>query len=403
MKNIWIVNHYATLEDEPATRSYDFAKKLVKKGYKTTILASSFSHYKFQEKKNYRRKKYLTEEHEGVKFIWIKTFPYYRNNWRRVFNMIIFSWRVFYVGRKLEEKPNIIIGVSVHPLAALSAYFLAKNKNSRFFLEITDLWPEILIDMGIVSKKSPVVFILRKLEKFLFDRAEKIITLWPLAYKYIEKLGFPKEKVTWIPHFVDFVRFTDLRPYDGGINKKIFKFIYSGIHSDYANLETVIEAASILQKENEKRVKFIFVGNGSEKLKLVRMAEELKLENLEFMDMIPKTEIYKVLNEADALIFTLKNMPLLLKYGISSNKLIDYLAAGRPLIFSANSDNNPVKEARAGITVSAQNSKDFVLAVKNIINLKPEQRFQMGQNARKYAEKYHDLNILVKKLEDLWN
>lgn len=403
MKNIWIINHYATLEDEPATRSYDFAKKLVEKGYKVTILASSFSHYRFQEKKDYCGNNYLFENHNGIKFIWIKTFPYYRNNWRRVFNMIIFSWRVFCVGKKLKDNPNIIIGVSVHPLAAFSAYFLAKNKGSRFFLEITDLWPEILIDMGIISKKTPVVFMLRKLEKFLFRRAEKIITLWPFAYRYIEGLGFSKEKVVWIPHFVDFSRIKNLEPYDGGINKKYMKFFYFGIHSDYAGLEAIIESASILQKENEKRAKFIFVGNGSEKAKLIRMAEKLNLKNVEFLDMIPKTEMHKIMNEADVFIFTLKNMPLLLKYGISSNKLIDYLAAGRPLIFSANSDNNPVKEAGAGITVPAQSPKDFVLAVQNMINLEPSQRVKMGQNAREYAEKHHDLNILVKKLEDLWS
>ena len=191
---IWIFNHYATKPDESATRHYDFGKELIKKGHKITIFASAFSHYKSKIKYLEPNEKWREEEIvEGLRFIWIRTFPYNKNNWRRFMNMISYSWRAFWIARKLKEKPDVIIGVCVHPFAAYIGYLLSKKKKSRFFFEVTDLWPQILVDMGIFSNRSPVTLSLRVLEKFLYKRAEKIITLWPYAHRYITNLGIPRK------------------------------------------------------------------------------------------------------------------------------------------------------------------------------------------------------------------
>ena len=85
--NIWILNHYATTSDEPATRSYDIGKQLVKKGHRVTVFASSFSHYKFREKVLQSGENWKAEDYDGVRFIWLKTFPYRGNGYCRVVNM----------------------------------------------------------------------------------------------------------------------------------------------------------------------------------------------------------------------------------------------------------------------------------------------------------------------------
>ncbi|MCS7231816.1 MAG: hypothetical protein RMJ67_06735 [Elusimicrobiota bacterium] len=87
--NIWIFNHYAITPNLPGgTRHFDFGKELIKRGYKVAIFASSFHYSLLKETKEYNKKSFIVEEYEGVKFIWIKTFPYNRNNWKRVFNML---------------------------------------------------------------------------------------------------------------------------------------------------------------------------------------------------------------------------------------------------------------------------------------------------------------------------
>lgn len=86
---------------------------------------------------------------------------------------------------------------------------------------------------------------------------------------------------------------------------------------------------------------------------------------------------------------------------MSSNKLCDYLAAGRPVIFACNSINNPVKEARAGLSVPAENPEAMAQAIRELATLTPEQRIEMGRNGRAYVEKHHDIRVLAAKFESV--
>ena len=398
--NIWILNHYATTPDEPTTRSYDIGKQLVKDGNRVTIFASSYSHYKFTEKVLRPGENWRAEAHEGVRFLWLRTFPYRGNDWHRVMNMLSYAWRAFWVGMRQKDKPDVIIGTCVHPLAVLTAYILSVFKKSRFFFEVTDLWPQTLVDMGTLSEKSPITRGLRTLEKFLYKRAEKIIILLPHADDYITSLGIPRYKITWIPNGVDLSRYEELRQYDGG-NAKSFTIMYLGGHTISNALETVLKAAKILQDEGKYNIRFVFVGDGTEKPKLMELSNDLCLRNVEFRDQVPKNEIAKVMGEADAFISSSRNVPGLHKYGISFNKLFDYLSSGRPVLFANSASNNPVGEACAGITVPPENAEALAQAAIRIVAMKPEERIQMGKNGIEYVKKHHDIMVLANKLEGI--
>ena len=114
------------------TRHYDFSKELVKRGHEVTIFASSFHYSQHKELKLNKNEKYKTENIDGINFVWIKTFPHQKNDWRRVLNMVSYMWRACWIGRRITKvnqnisKPNMIIGSSVHLLAVLSAHCLSK-------------------------------------------------------------------------------------------------------------------------------------------------------------------------------------------------------------------------------------------------------------------------------------
>lgn len=397
--NIWILNHYASTPDEPTTRSYDIGKELVKKGHKVTVFASSFSHYKFIEKVLQPSENWKAENCDGVRFIWLKTFPYKGNDWRRVFNMLSYAWRAFRVGRGLKEKPNVIIGTCVHPLAVLSAYILSIFKKSRFFFEVTDLWPQTLVDTGALSERSPVTWVMRSLERFHYHKAEKIIALFPHADDYIAGLGISKDRITWIPNGVDLSRYDGLRQYDGG-SSSTFTVMYLGGHTLSNALEVVLQAARVQQDVGRNNIRFVFVGDGAEKPNLLKLSKDLGLHNVEFRNQVPKNELFEVMGEADAFILSLRDIPLY-KYGISLNKLCDYLASGRPILFAGNSSYNPVEEAKAGITVPPENPEALAQAITKLVTLKPEERIQMGKNGLEYVKKHHDIRVLADKLEEL--
>jgi glycosyltransferase involved in cell wall biosynthesis len=337
-----------------------------------------------------------SEDHEGVRFVWLRTFPYNRNDWRRVLNMLSYAFRAVLVGRELDERPDAIIGSSVHPFAVVSAYVLSLMRKSRFLFEVRDLWPQSLIDAGAWKERSPITWAFRKLETFLYKKADLIITLLPYAHEYITGLGIPREKIVWIPNGADLTRYEKLTGYDGGTTPP-FTIMYLGAHGRMNALDVIIDAAGIIQSKGVNQLRFVFVGDGPAKNELVRYAEKKLLSNVEFRRPVPKSELFAVMGEADAFVFNLEDLPF--NYGVSSNKLFDYLASGRPVLFAGNTANNPVTESGAGFGVPARSPEQLADAVIRLIALTPAERIAMGENGLAFMRAKHDIRLLAAAFE----
>jgi len=403
--NIWIFNHYAITPDMPGgTRHFDLGQELVRRGHQVTIFASSFHHYLHREIRLKPRERWKIEHVDGVTFVWIRTPPYRCNDWRRVRNMVAFMFRAWWLGRTIPrrvsnvEEPDVVIGSSVHLLAVLAAYWVAKYYRAKFIMEVRDLWPQAIIDMGELSARHPIVKVLQALERFLYRRAEKIITLLPLAHEYITACGVPREKVIWIPNGVDLSRFEDFEPAassGGG-----FKVMYLGAHGQTNALDVLIEAAKIVQDKGLEEIKFVLVGDGPEKLRLIALAKDLGLRNVEFRQSVPKGEVTTTIQQADALLFNLEKVEVF-KYGISSNKLFDYMAAGKPVISSVEALANPIEEAQCGLTVPPRDPEALTEAVIKLYEMPKEEREAMGRRGLEYVEKYHAIPVLADRLDEV--
>ena len=135
-KTLWVLNHYAISPDMPGiTRHFDLALELVKKGHDVTIFASGFDHSTRKYVKITPEEKMKVETYDGVRFVWVNTFPYKDNNWRRVVNMLSYGWRVLWCDRGIP-KSDVIIGSSMHPFAALAGWWLARRHKARFVLKL---------------------------------------------------------------------------------------------------------------------------------------------------------------------------------------------------------------------------------------------------------------------------
>lgn len=149
------------------------------------------------------------------------------------------------------DRPDVVIGTCVHPLAPLTAYLLSRKHNGRFFYEVTDLWPQSLIDMGAIGKKHPVAIGLRFLEKFLFKRSEKIISILPNIQPYVKDLGLDQDKVEWIPNSVNIKHFQNIVPSNRDVSQG-FKISYLGGLSAYQGLEHILYAAAKVIQISDK-------------------------------------------------------------------------------------------------------------------------------------------------------
>ena len=385
---IWIVNHYAVPPTVPGgTRHYTLAHELIRRGHEVTIIASNFNHGTHQNTSNLDQN-YRYEVIQEVPFLWIHTPPYTGNTVGRVRNMMTFAMRALSpkATRQLE-KPDVIIGSSQHMLAVLSAELLARRYKIPFVFEVRDLMPQTLIDVMGMSPRHPLIWMLEKLEKYLYRRAARIISLLPGAVEHIAGKGIEAGKVIWIPNGIELNSApAPQRP----TKNDVFTVLYAGAHGKANALDSIIDTAAVLQREaSQTKVEFRFIGDGPEKIRLCHRVQLEALENVVFEDAIPKEQINNRLQNADAFIVTLKNLSLY-RWGVSLNKLFDYLAAARPVVFGAESSNNPVAEAEAGIVVFPEDAKAMAKAILQLVALSPADRWEMGLRGRRYVEEHHD-------------
>lgn len=376
------------------TRHYDLAQELVRKGHSVTIFASSFHYGKRVETREYHEIPYIIEDIDGITFVWIKTFPYQKNDLNRFFNMLSFTYRVLRNVKHMPvAAPDIVIGSSVHMFAVYAAYRIALKFDAPFVMEVRDIWPQTLIDMGM-SRHHPFVLLLGWLEKYLYQKARKIITLLPYASEHIRSVTpMKKDKIVWIPNGADIQRNDAIAPHVFPTSN--LNVVYAGAIGEANNLSTLIESAQLLQNQP---VFFHIVGDGPMKPMLEEFCTTSAVKNVFFYGALPKTEALKMIKGADVLYFSLTDSPVF-RYGISSNKLFDYLGSGKPILFASNSGNNPVQEAGAGITVAAENPGAVADGIRMFLNMSETERLVLGRKGRIYMETHHDIKHLAERLE----
>ncbi|MBI1731086.1 glycosyltransferase family 4 protein [Candidatus Acetothermia bacterium] len=399
--NIWIFNHYAIPPQLPGgTRHFDMGRELVNRGHQVTIFASSFHHYSHREAKLAADERWRIEEIEGVRFVWVRTHPYSYNNWHRVINMLAYATRATKLGKGLCAlkpelgRPDVVIGSSVHLLAVWAAYRVAKTYQAKFVMEVRDIWPQTIIELGVCSPKSPTVIALRWLERFLYQRADTIITSLPKSHGYFTSMGIPEQRIKWIPNGVplsgDFVCNGEKR--DGK-----FRLIYLGSHGMANALDVILDAAKIVQSRAHSSIQFILIGDGAEKINLIERAQKLGLTSVEFRDPVHKSDVPRVLQEADAAVLVLRDLSVY-KYGISTNKLLDYMAAAKPVIFAGSVEDNPVESSGCGLCVPPASPEALAAAILEISALSQKARDEMGLRGRKYIEQWHSMQALGDRL-----
>ena len=394
--NIWYLSAY----DQPkgqSSRTYDFSKELVNRGHHVTMFTNSYCHFTHIERLS-RHEKWRIEEIDGIRVVWLRTIPYIGNGWRRAANMLLNALRAIQVSQLLADKPNIVIGPSVPLFTGWAALRIAKKKDAAFIFEVRDIWPQALVDLGVLKKNSLAYKLFRVLEKKLYHQAQRISAVLPFTWTHVSKSGVDSKKVHWIPNGVNLERFENLPTYKGGHSP--LTAMYVGGFAITHDVSTIIKAAKILEEKGTTGYRFIIVGNGLRRAECENEANDLKLQNVEFCDSVPKNEVPRLQMRADVLIASVKNTPVY-QFGINSNKLYDYLASARPIIFAGNVPNNFVVESGAGFGIPPENPMAMVEALEKILKMTPIERIKMGERGRRWIEKEFNMLMLGERMEDL--
>jgi len=302
--------------------------------------------------------------------------------------------------RAREPGPDVIVGSTPSPIAAWAASAEARRRGVPFVLEVRDLWPQTLIDLGGYARWHPGVLLFGAIERSLYRRADHVVSLLPHAERHIARVCAAPPRTTWIPNGVDLELARRARTEPAGRTGVApdgrFVVMYAGAHGPANALDAILDAAALLERRRPGRFRVDLVGDGHDKDRLRRRVESEGLESVRFLDPVPKAEVYRLLAGADGLIVNM-NPGRLYRSGISFNKLFDYLAVGRPIVFGTDAANNPVAEAGAGVTVPANDAAALAAAVEHVADLSPAERDSIGSRARAFVEEHYDIERLAER------
>ncbi len=395
---IWWVNAHAVLPEQGGgTRHFDISRELVLRGHDVTVWAMSQSHGTGKEVRQHEGWQPLIEEVDGVRWVWLKTTPYYGNGIRRAINMVSFFCSFLYAAMFATQgklrRPEVIVGSSVHPLAPAATLCLSRLWGLPAVSEIRDIWPAALLHLGFPWYHPGIMFF-ALIERAIYRFSDSIITLLPNSPDHIVAKGGRRNRIYWVPNGTRMERVE--RSETGN---STFRAMYLGTFGEGYALETLIKAAAILESK-ERAIQIVLKGQGPHKAALEALISEMNVspENLALEGPIPKTEVADTLAACDALIFHLPPSPVF-QWGISSNKLFDYLASGRPVIFACNASNNPVEASDAGLTITPESPVELAEALIELDELPEAELLAMGRRGQAFIAENHCIKGLAKKFE----
>lgn len=401
-KNIWIINQYTGSPYYGMNyRSYYLAKELVRNDNSVTIFAGSYSHL-FTHVPNVKST-FTKESIDSIDYIWVKT-PRYKSSKSigRILNMLVFMIKLFFFNIYSIKKPDVIIISSLSLFPVLNAYIWSKIFKIEFIFEVRDLWPLTLVDIGGFSKFHPLVILLGWFEKLGYKKAKYVVSLLPNAKEYMLSRGMKAEKFRHIPNGISLEEVQNYKNIDEQIKKQIpkNKFVvgYLGTMGIANALEYFLEAAKMLIENPE--IHFVLVGKGGEKSKLQKFCKVHQLTNVTFINPIPKIEVQSMLQQFD-LCYIGWHKEKIYEYGISANKIFDYMYSAKPILHSISIKDDIIQKSKSGITIEAEDSS---LIKKSILTfaLKSELELtEMGKNAKEYVLKHHIYSALTDEYMEL--
>lgn len=406
---ILLIHQYFLEQDDPGgSRFNEMAQLWCEAGHEVTVVCGMFNYLTGAVPDKYKglsfhRSVYSDRLNVNVLRCFVSP-NYYRGFLGRLwayFSFVAFaSWGITFKLKK--ERYDVIIATSPPLFIGIVAWVASKIKRTPFVFEVRDLWPESAIETGVLTNESIIKMSLW-LERMSYKKSFLINVLTP-AFKerLINYKQVPENKIILIPNACDF-RLSDdlllnfnadeLRRTLGWADK--FVIIYVGVHGAANQLNQLIDAAEQLSHTNTH---FVLIGDGAQKNQLIREVQDRKLENIQFIDPMPKREVMKYIRAADVGTSVLKRVETFKT--IYSNKTFDYMACKKPVLMAIDGVSRKlIEDANCGVYAEPENVEDIVGQI-NHLRSNPNLN-QMGENGYKYAKANFDRQLIAKEYIDL--
>jgi len=409
--HLLIVNQYGLPSGVPGiTRHGDLGAHLVRRGHEVTVIASRFNYLTRASSSGDP-----TENHAGVTFRWLDTGAYRTNDRQRLRSMLSFTVRSIVAGLSLRRRPDVVLASSPHLLAGVSGAVLARRYRVPLVFEVRDLWPSVLVDLGAVRAGSRVQWMLERLERWCYARADRIITVPPHADRRVAEVGEDATKCVHIPNATTF-RFdatpaddrsgSELPPSLAGIFDRARGrdvLLYAGAQGVSNGLHVLLDAMDLLRSTDPATYEctaVVLVGDGGQHAELVRDAAARGHEQVFFHPPIEKAAVPAALERASFLLVSFADAPTY-GYGLSPNKLFDYMAAGKPVLLASRLTDTAVDEADAGRRYDPGSAESLADGIRALVGTSTDERRAMGLRGRALVRDRYTIEATGDRLDAL--
>ena len=373
-------------------------------GHQVLIVGATYSHLRKKQPV-----KQGFEKIDGIDYYWIKTNEYHGNGAKRVLSMFGFVVKAClkYKGICRNFKPDVVVASSTYTFDNYAAKRIAKHFSAKYIYEIHDLWPLSPIELGGMSPKHPFIAMLQHAENYAYKHCDAVISILPNAKEHCTEHGLAPDKFFHVPNGIvkeDWDKPTELPAAHQQLIENLksqgrFLVAFAGAHGIANSLPSIIDACASLQ---EKGVSLLLVGTGQEKERLIQYTQNQGYKNIHFLPAINKLSIPTFLRQMDVLYVGLQRQSLF-RFGISPNKIFDYMMSAKPIIQAIDSGNDLIGEAKCGITVEPENTSAIAEAIVQLTDLTPEERQKLGENGHQYVLKHHTYNVLAQQFVNAIN
>ena len=389
---VWIISYFAGGPSYcPRIPDYSLAKYLREHGYEALVFAGSALH---NTETNFITdgSSYREQMVDGVPFVYVYTRQYKSMKGESL------SFIDFYKNMmkcyKHFDKPDVIMAAMPQPLSCLAGYRIAKKYHIPYITSIVDLWPLSIVEYADFSDNHPAIKAMYAYEKWLYKISDELVFTWEGAYDYIIDKGWdkqiPRDKFHYINIGVDLKEFYhNMEKYqidDPDLQDDKFRVMYCGSVRTANDIGTVVSCAKSLNKDGYgDKIRFIIYGDGPDREELQKRCIDEKIPNVVFKGSIDKKYIPYVLSRSNLNILNLKPAKTQ-KYGNSSNKLFEYLAAGNPVIANIDEGKYPIiTKYGCGKVVKAGSSEEYAKGIEYFINMNDTEMTKYRENAQKTA------------------
>ena len=399
---IWIVNYY-TRPDCTNPRYLEFARHFMAAGHE--VLTFYANYWGDESAPQFQRSTV-----NGLDFVEVKAPHFSGNGVKRMLSI----WEFAAVLKKNAHrfpKPDVVLH-NIHPPFDYPVVRMAKKLGAKYIAEAWDLWPEDFVTFGLVGANNPAMKVAYAIEKRYYYKADEIVFTFLGAFDYLKRQGWMKEQggkidpahLHYINNGIDLAQFDQNkvaypRPDEDMNDPNLVKIVYLGAINKANNVQTLIDAAALLQDRPNYR--FFIYGNGAYRKGLMDYVKEKGISNVVFKEEhIPLAECAWVVSQATVNVMNYeKNFG---KWGVSSGKMFQYLAAGKPIVCNIDiAYDNVIKDNRLGVSRNLEIPEQFAEAIREVAEQPRASYDAMCERVREVAQKFDYKVLSQRELEVL--